>query len=253
MYQEKTVIVDNIPVSYREFKRDKDTPVSLLLHGWGSNKESFAAIQKEIPNSLSIDLPGFGKTPQPKKSWTVEDYANFVKNFIIKVQLGDIDTVLGHSFGGRVAVEAISHGTFMPKFLCLTGTPIIREKKKENSFLLSLGRIVKSLPGGTFARSFYYKKILGVEDYLDAEKSGMKSTFINVINKEALGDLKKIDIPILFLWGENDQTITIDQAYLASNQVVKGKVDLVPKADHFAFVDAPDIFVNKFNTWKESF
>ena len=111
----------------------------IFLHGWASNKELWTnlidnlflennTLENALKNSqvykkegkikiktklklkiLTIDLPGFGASQRPKSDWFVSDYANFVSQFIKRNCQKNIPIIIiGHSFGGRIAIKLLS-------------------------------------------------------------------------------------------------------------------------------------------------
>ena len=107
----------------------------IFLHGWASNKELWTNMidnlfleNNTLENSqvykkedkiqiktklklkiLTIDLPGFGASQKPKSDWFVNDYTNFVSQFIKKNCQKNIPIIIiGHSFGGRIAIKLLS-------------------------------------------------------------------------------------------------------------------------------------------------
>ena len=60
----------------------------LLLHGWGSNIDLFSGIisfAKKKYHIVAMDMPGFGKSEEPKEPMDVDAYVNFVLEFIKKL------------------------------------------------------------------------------------------------------------------------------------------------------------------------
>lgn len=53
--------------------------------------------------STLVDFYGFGKTPHPDYPLTVKDYADGVLELMDKLNI-EKATLVGHSFGGRVAI-----------------------------------------------------------------------------------------------------------------------------------------------------
>ena len=82
----------------------------VLLHGWGSNIKLFQAsidlLQKGY-KVVTMDMPGFGESEEPKEPWSVDDYVDFVIEFLKDYEFTKV-TLLGHSFGGRVIIKLCS-------------------------------------------------------------------------------------------------------------------------------------------------
>ena len=61
--------IDNISVNYIE---EGEGDVVLLLHGWGANITLYQGIidtLKQGRRVIALDMPGFGKTPEPDCPW----------------------------------------------------------------------------------------------------------------------------------------------------------------------------------------
>ena len=93
--------IDEIPVNYID---EGEGEVVLLLHGWGANITLYRGIIDTLKQSrrvIALDMPGFGKTPEPSMPWCVDNYVDFVLKFIASFQVERLSVVV-HSFGGRV-------------------------------------------------------------------------------------------------------------------------------------------------------
>ena len=88
----------------------------LILEGWGTNTQVYRPISAQLSQKYHVftpDLPGFGKSEEPKENWTVGDYAAFVKEFAGKVGIQKV-TLIGHSFGGRIILKLHENPSELP-------------------------------------------------------------------------------------------------------------------------------------------
>jgi pimeloyl-ACP methyl ester carboxylesterase len=76
-------------------------------------------------DALSLDLPGFGATPEPEAGWTTADYAAWLAEILAGL---DRPVLLGHSFGGRIAVQLAALRPELVSGLVLTGVPLLRRQ-----------------------------------------------------------------------------------------------------------------------------
>ncbi len=68
-------LYDDININY-SINGDKNKDGLVFLHGWGQNIEMMEPIAKPFYDSnycLIIDLPGFGKSEEPKKMWELDN------------------------------------------------------------------------------------------------------------------------------------------------------------------------------------
>src|SRR5437763_1352144 len=110
------VVVKNLLISYSLFNRQTQASRNLLfLHGWRSQKEIWNPAISGLISRLAykpiscytLDLPGFGSSQASAKPMTIGDYADVVKEFIVKLGLKNV-IIVGHSFGGRIGIKLSS-------------------------------------------------------------------------------------------------------------------------------------------------
>jgi len=77
----------------------------LALHGWARSHKDFDATLAPADgatlDAVALDLPGFGARRSPEV-WGAAEYAAFVAGVLDEMAAPVV--VLGHSFGGKVAV-----------------------------------------------------------------------------------------------------------------------------------------------------
>jgi pimeloyl-ACP methyl ester carboxylesterase len=93
-----------IRLAYRD--EGKGSPL-LMLHGFGANIYTWRAIEPALAKHhrvISVDLKGFGQSDKPfDDQYSVFDQAKLIGDFIVSKNLKNL-TVVGHSFGGGVAL-----------------------------------------------------------------------------------------------------------------------------------------------------
>ena len=78
--------IDDLKINYIQYGKGSDI---LLLHGWGQNIEMMKILGDHFENNHRItilDFPGFGKSDEPKRAWSVEDYSLLVNNILLVVE-----------------------------------------------------------------------------------------------------------------------------------------------------------------------
>ena len=114
--------VKNLEVNYIQYGEGIDI---ILLHGWGQNIEMMKPIGDNFSDKYRItilDFPGFGQSEEPKDTWTIEKYCQMLEEFVKKTQIKK-PIVVGHSFGGRVAIRYSARNNI--EKLVLFGSPCI--------------------------------------------------------------------------------------------------------------------------------
>lgn len=233
----------------------------LILHGWGSNSMRWQRVKESLEKKgievLVLDLPGFGRIPSPTKAWGRDDYINWIFQKVKDynpptAQQGKLYNnwqkfnLLGHSFGGGLAVKiAATFPERIEKLILLS--PAIIQRKSIKTYLFYyisyLGKKVFSLPGfkifHPLAEKLIYK-LAGTKDYYVADGI-MKETMKKIGKEESLEMiLEKIKIPTLILWGKKDDVLPIIDAYYIKEKIKGSELKIIPKARHSPHREAPE-------------
>src|SRR4051794_26005869 len=102
-------------------------PRVIALHGWARTHADFAQVLGGLDpdvGAVALDLPGFGATPAPPDAWGGREYAEAVAPLLAELPAPPV--ILGHSFGGRVAVHLAAGWPDLVHALVLTGVPLLR-------------------------------------------------------------------------------------------------------------------------------
>ncbi len=190
----------------------------IILPGWGGSKKTWkefiSLAEQEVETVFCMELPCFGDEPCPSDAWGIQEYAQFVKKKIELFNHENPDAekvLLGHSFGGQVAVHLLASDNRLVDKLILVGAAVVRPRKvlKRSFFFLlaKIGNVIFSLPivrkAEPLARKVLYK-ITGSSDYryTDGIK---KAIFQKVTRQDVTHELEIIKNKTLVLWGEKDR------------------------------------------------
>lgn len=205
-----------------------DTPV-ILLHGWGgshiSMQGSFNYLSKFDLDIINIDLPGFGQSPHPPDFFTLEDYADTVKQLIEKLSLDQI-TLIGHSFGARIAI-LLAKEKFI-KNIILTGAAGIKPKFSFKKYL-KIKKYKRAVKKGKDTSKF------GSLDYKQLPEN-QKKVFNRIVNRHLNLDLQDIHKPALLIWGKNDIDTPL---YMAKkmNKLLSDSALIILGGSHYAYIE----------------
>jgi len=216
----------------------KGSPM-LILHGWGSKSErwqKFAEIMAQNGYKvIAPDLPGFGQSQSPETPWTLNNYVDWVEQFIKSFpELSGGFYLVGHSFGGAIASKIAIKYPQQPKKLFLVAAACVRKKTPKKLMLASLSKIAKVfsfLPFYAIFRKAVYRYILRKSDYISVDGI-MKETFKKVVAEDLSLHLGFIKVPTIIIWGDKDETTPLWQANIINKKIRKSKLIIVPGGHH---------------------
>ena len=120
------------------------TQTFVLVHGIGMGRSVFADLTRHlVPHGqvVAIDLPGYGKAPEPPKILTIERNADVVAALLAERAYPDV-TLIGHSMGAQIAVEvAVRHPGVVNRIVLAGPTVDPRARRAAAQF----GRLAKDI------------------------------------------------------------------------------------------------------------
>ena len=225
-------IIKDVKVNYTFYGEGTDTIV--LLHGWGQNIEMMKPIGDNLRTEFKIlilDLPGFGKSEEPKTDWLLNDYVEVIHELIEEEKIEN-PILVGHSFGGKLSILYASK--YNVKKLVLLASPFKKEIKKD-SLKTKMLKTAKKVPILNKLEGFAKKRI-GSTDYRNASEI-MRKILVNHVNQDISDDAKKITCPTLMIWGTEDQAVPIERAYELEKLIKDSGVVVYEGCTHYAYIE----------------
>ncbi|MCK5096004.1 MAG: alpha/beta hydrolase [Candidatus Pacebacteria bacterium] len=255
---EKQVKINGLNINYRTIGNG-DIPV-VFLHGWVKDCEKYLPLDKYFLEEQKYyifipDMPGFGKSEEPKESWDLDNYVELVHEFIKNVRQKDGCTlvnetiIIGHSFGGRIAIKyAVKYPEKVSK-LILTGAAGVKHnltiKQKILFILAKMGKVLFSIPGISYlqkpAQKILYK-MARVKDYHQASPI-MKEAMKNVLDEDLTPYLEKIGSATLLVWGRLDKTTPLSDGKIMDRKIRNSKLVIIDDANHSLPYQRPKEFI----------
>ncbi|MBI5358691.1 alpha/beta hydrolase [Candidatus Amesbacteria bacterium] len=226
-------IISGQLVNYEVIGKGKDL---LILHGWGGSLVEWQTIAESLSLRYRVwrlDFSGFGGSPKPSSDWSIYEYVDFVNEFLKEFNIKN-PVVMGHSFGGRVAL-----------FL----------KAQKLILVDAAGIEFKSLKARVFGLAADYfrwvpqniKNIFRSPDYRSA--GNMRKIFVKVINQNLTKEMTEVKCPTLIIWGEKDRVLPITQAKKIKELIYDSVIRVVWGADHWPHLSKPKEFLDILNEY----
>jgi pimeloyl-ACP methyl ester carboxylesterase len=256
-------------------------PALLLLHGLGCDHTTWAPVIDSLARRYTVvapDLLGHGESDKPRADYSVGGYANGMRDLLTVLGIDRV-SVVGHSFGGGVAMQFAYQFPERTERLILVGsgglgpevTPAIRAITTPG-FHQAMGLL--TLPGvrhvgtagmralaATGVRAA--RDLTELADIYDSFKDPRTRAAIRHVVRAVVdwrGQIVTMSdraylteaMPMCVVWGRNDQVIPVRHAGNAAALAPSARVEIIPNAGHFPHKDHPQRFVKIVNDFIRS-
>ena len=219
----------------------------VLLHGWGSNIKLFANLIDLLSAKYTVvamDMPGFGESEEPKTPWCVDDYVQFVIDFLKDYDTKEV-TLLGHSFGGRVIIKMHSRESLpfkVKKVILVDSAGIMPPKSNKKSWRTRYYKMGKAVLSTKLVQKLApdalenFRKKMGSADYAAASPM-MRQVMVKVVNEDLESYLPNIKCPTLLVWGVNDTATPISDGEKMEKLIPDAGLVRLENAGHYSFLE----------------
>lgn len=240
---------DGTEIYYKDWG-NKSGPVVTFSHGWPANSDYWENQMFFLGNKgyrvIAHDRRGHGRSSQPWDGNDMDTYADDLQQLFEHLDLRDV-VMIGHSTGGgEVARYVGKYGTERVKKAVLVGsvTPLMLKTESNpegtplsvfdsfrEAMIKDRSQFFQDVPSGPFF-NFNRPGVVRSEGMVQSwwaagMMAGFKNTYdcIKAFSETDLTeDLKRMNVPVLLLHGDDDQVVPIEAA-------AKKAVKLLPKAE----------------------
>jgi pimeloyl-ACP methyl ester carboxylesterase len=224
-------------------------PPLVLLHGWGSSSQALTPLCSALATTfrvLAVDLPGFGWSQAPPSAWGTHEYAGHIQRLMQEAGI-DRAALVGHSFGGRIAISlAATHPARVSRLVLVAGAGIRPPRGAGYYLRVATAKLVRrlfSLPGWGGVGQRIIATVSGRVGSRDYRAAGrMRPILVKVVNEDLTPILSAIQAPTLILWGDRDQDVPRSAMETMAAKIPRARLVVFAGAGHFPFLDAPEEF-----------
>lgn len=207
-----------------------DHPLPIVaLHGWGRSRADLAALH-DLGGVTAFDLPGHGSAPAPNDPCGAHGYATIIAAALDEpARTGRPALVVGHSFGGRVAVCLAADRPDLVAGLVLSGVPLQRATTAGRPVAaVRRARLLHRLHLISDQRLEEVRYRYGSADYR-AATGVMREVLVRVVNEDYSDELASLRCPVTMIWGSADTAAPVERARRAA-AVIPVPVDFIELA-----------------------
>lgn len=245
----------------------------VFLHGLlgsGANWRRITPSFEDRFHILTYDQRGHGRSFQPPSGYGPEDYAADLRLILQELGWGAIH-LIGHSMGGRNALEFTHRDSSMVRSLVVVDIGVEASEEAQKSILRLLDLVPRPFPSRQAARDFFkntYPQLIAFAQNPEALSQYFYSNIAET--KEGLQDwrfslegvkaslregrkadrwdlIESLSVPTLYIRGERSQDLSqvLFEEILRRNPAIQGQV--IQGAGHWVHSDQPEEFIQVVN------
>lgn len=263
------VTIHGHEVSYRRSGPSGKETV-LLIHGLAGSSKTWDAVIPTLAEQYDVvapDLLGHGESAKPQGDYSLGAFASGLRDFLAMLEIDSV-TIVGHSFGGGVAMQLAYQHPHLVDRLVLVGSGGLGREVSTLLRLLSLPGAEYLMPlampkpvidGATQVGRFLGRRNLrsaklgelwrGYASLAGAEnRQAFVKTMRGVI--EPGGQTVNANdrlylaarVPVMIVWGDSDGVIPVAHGITAHEVIKTSRLEILEGVGHFPHVEAPDVF-----------
>ena len=242
----------------------------LFIHGFGASSYSWRYLTEPLSQNrrvITIDLKGFGQSPKPRDGlYSIYEQARLVRDFILAQDLQNL-TIIGHSYGGGVALlTSIQLSKLQPKRqkdLILIGNAAYPQKLPSFMRILAtpiLGPMVlywapNKIQVHSLLKKVYFKDDLIPEAAIDHYAKNMgqenaKYATLQIARQLMPGDMEvvtkqytEVTVPTLIIWGSQDEIISPEIGKRLNAALPNSRLIMLDDVGHAPQEERPDLIL----------
>lgn len=237
----------------------------ILLHGFCESKELWRDFESHLASDfrvISPDLPGFGESPLPKDSLSLEDVADHLKQWTDDNGV-DHFTLIGHSLGGYIALAFAKKYTEKVDALGLFHSSIFADtdEKKDNrnktiEFINSNG--IKPFIDNFIPNLFYSERHTELKQAIDQQKAvgnqtsaKTATTYLAAMRDrpDSVQFAKSFDKPALIIAGVHDSAVPFEKSEEQASYFKDANAHFLQETGHMGMLEREKdtlIYVGEF-------
>jgi pimeloyl-ACP methyl ester carboxylesterase len=250
-----------------------NTPVLVLIHGLTSSSATWKRVGSLLAERFTVvapDLLGHGRTAKLPGDYSLGAHASFLRDLLL-VLGHERATLVGHSFGGGVAMQFAYQFPERCERLVLVGSgglgrevsPLLRALALPAAELVlplfcqaALSDAANAVAG--WIRRMGFRPTPATEEicrgYASLTEPRGRVAFFRTLRAVIDVDGQSVsatdrlelaaDLPTLIVWGDGDRIIPVDHAHRAHAAIPGSRLAVFPGVGHFPHREAPKRFAS---------
>jgi pimeloyl-ACP methyl ester carboxylesterase len=267
----------------RAFRVAGSGPALLLIHGVGCNSKSWEPVHAKLAQRFTViapDLLGHGESDKPHADYSLPAFANGMRDLLAVLGIDRV-TVVGHSFGGGVAMQfAYQYPELVERIVLVSAGGVSKDVSlalrlaampmgaealgvlRAPGVLPAIRRVGRAV-GAVLGSTRFGRDTADVVEMLDGfeDPAGLaafartlrsvvdaRGQYVTMLDRSYLVK----SVPVQIIWGNDDMIIPVDHAHTAHAAMPGSRLDVFENSGHMPFHDHPDRFVEVVERFVDS-
>lgn len=243
------------------------SPPVVLLHGLAGTQSVWRRTVgplRDVAEVITVDLPGFGRSPLPRGRWTLDGAASMLDATLEHHGVSRC-VVVGHSLGGGVAIHAavacprriVGLGLVAPAGFGGHGRdvpPTQRAERLHRVWRATLPATATTLFVSPKLRNRIFSMLVHDPSSLTAREAVElargaargRSTLearSAIVAADLFDELRRIVVPASVVWGRDDRVVGSQTARLLGEQLRDVRTTILDDVGHNPQLERPDVVV----------
>lgn len=270
----REIMLHGQPVTFSEAGAGSGGPVVVLLHGLASSSQTWAPALPLLGRTAHViapDLLGHGRTAKPRSGdYSLGAYASGLRDLLVALDL-DRDTIVGHSFGGGVAMQFAYQFPELTERLVLVASgglgrdvaPVLRAATLPGTAMAL--QLVSALTPEWMGH-LAHRVLRAAPSVSSTEIDGLAAAFRSFADRGARGAFAQTvrgalnwsgqrldgserlyllaEVPVMLVVGGRDSVIPAEHTLAAHELIPGSRLDFFDDAGHFPHVEHPHRFAS---------
>jgi len=224
----------------------------LLIHGFPFHQaiwEEYVEFLSKNFLVITVDLPGFGKSPSLPEPFTLAEVADALLVFLKSKEIDQV-AVVGHSLGGYVALSMVEKKSELFSGLVLFHSTAYADSPEKKDSRTKVVEFVKKNGAEAFTTSFIpplfanqnHPAIDKVKNIAGESSSETVIGYTLAMRNrpDQIKTLERFKNPTLFLAGKKDPGIPVDSVLKQASHCQNHRIHLLESAAHMGMFEFPE-------------
>jgi pimeloyl-ACP methyl ester carboxylesterase len=226
---------NGVQLQYAE-QGDADGEPVIFLHGITDSWHSFEKVLPLLPPSIyaiAISQRGHGDSDRPLAGYAPKDFAADVAGLMKTLKLKSA-VIVGHSMGGMIAQQfALDYPPLTKAVVIISSAAYLKDNPGMPEFydmVMKLNDPIDKAFMDGFQKATLAKPIdpaffdLLVEESMKVPVQVFKAALAGLAEADYANELKKINPPVLLLWGSKDSFFSADNQQLLVKEIKNARL-----------------------------